>query len=143
LAKDFKGQVVAIKEASGDLEQVMEILMEKPEGFSVLSGDDALAYPLTTLGGRGVISVIANAYPHEFSSMIKRALEGKYESALKIHYQLIPVIKAMFREGNPAGVKGFLSKQGIVENNLRLPLIPASEELMKEISGLVDTPVQL
>ncbi len=143
LAHNFKGQIVAVKEASGDLEQVMDILREKPEGFSVLSGDDALAYSLVGLGGKGVISVIANAYPGEYSTMIRLALEGKNPEALSYQYQLIPVIKALFREGNPAGVKGFMSLQGLLENNLRLPLVPASKELMKEIQGILEIPVKL
>lgn len=143
LAHDFKGQIVAVKEASGDIEQVMDILREKPETFTLLSGDDALAYSLIGLGGKGVISVIANAYPYEYSTMIRLALEGKNTEALGYQYQLIPVIKALFKEGNPAGVKGFMSMQGLLDNNLRLPLIPASKELMKEIQAILEVPVKL
>lgn len=137
LANDLKDQVVAVKEASGNLLQIMNILKNKPSGFHVISGDDALTYPLISLGASGVISVAANAYPSAFSKMVKLALQGKYSESLEIHYQMLPLIDAMFEEGSPAGVKAFLNVMGILPNNLRLPLVPVSKELARKIEGLV------
>ena len=102
LANDFKN-LVAIKEASGNVQQIMEILRDKPEGFSVISGDDSLTLPLISLGATGVISVVANAIPLDFSTMVKEALEGNYQLAKKIHFSLLELIGALFTEGNPAG----------------------------------------
>ena len=137
LAENFKNQIIAIKEASGDFSQIMKIIKNKPKDFLVLSGEDALSFPMITLGGKGVISVIANAYPSEYSEMIKLALDHKIEEARELHYKLLPVIDAMFAEGNPAGVKAFLNARKYMDNNLRLPLIPASNSLMKEIQEIV------
>jgi len=137
LAKEFKSQIVAVKEASGDLTQIMKIIDQKPDDFNVLSGDDALTFPMITLGGKGVISVVANAYPAEFSQMVKHSLEGNYESARTVHYKMLPIIEAMFAEGNPTGLKAFLDQMGICPNYLRLPLVSASDSLKKRIKGLV------
>ncbi len=133
LAKDFSGQIVAVKEASGNLQQVMAILKDKPGDFALISGDDALTFPLTTLGGSGAISVIANAFPSHFSRMVSNALEGNLDEARKLHYELFPAYNMLFEEGNPAGVKAFLEVMGIVKNNLRLPLTPVSKELYEKI----------
>ena len=136
LAHDYQDTIVAIKEASGNFTQIMEIITRRPEGFMVLSGDDALALPMISIGGDGVISVIGNAYPAQFSEMIASALNGSYNKAREIHHALFPMISAIFREGNPCGVKACLSIQGYIENVLRLPLIPASENLCHEIEEL-------
>lgn len=125
--------IVAIKEASGNLEQIMDILRNKDKEFNVISGDDALTYPMMTLGAVGVISVVANAFPRLFKKMIEHLNHGDYLTAKKIHYDLIPITKMFFQEGNPAGVKAALSEFGLMTDNLRLPLINISEHLKIEI----------
>lgn len=132
LAGDFSN-IIAVKEASGNFTQIMEIMRSRPEHFHVLSGDDAITFPMITLGGSGVISVVANAFPGEFSEMTRLTLEHKISAARKIHYKMLPIIENMFAEGNPAGVKAYLHAMGLIENNLRLPLVRASEELNKKI----------
>jgi len=133
LAKEFTRQIIGVKEASANLPQVMNIIKDKPSTFKLISGDDAITFPLIGLGGSGVISVVANAFPAEFSSMVRLMLEGKTSEARKIHYKMLPVIDLVFAEGNPTGVKAFLDVLGIVPNYLRLPLIPASKELYKKV----------
>lgn len=128
--------VVAVKEASGNLEQVMEIVQNAPQGFHVLSGDDALTVPMISVGVKGVISVVANAYPKLFSTMIAQALQGDFQRASQIHYQLLEVTHAFFAEGNPSGVKAALEIRGICENQLRLPLTAASDQLYTRIKKL-------
>ena len=123
LAHDFPN-IVAIKEASGNFTQIDDIIKNKPERFSVISGDDGITYPLLTLGAVGVISVIGNAFPYEFSKMVRLALNGDYQHALLIHHQFTELIKLLFVEGNPAGVKSMLAAMGFIENRLRLPLVP-------------------
>jgi 4-hydroxy-tetrahydrodipicolinate synthase len=137
LANEFKGQIIAVKEASGDMGQIMKILKDKPKGFEVLSGDDALTFPMICLGAKGVISVLGNAYPKEFSDMVNLTLKGDLENARELHYKMIPLIDAMFAEGNPAGLKAFLNIMGICPNNLRLPLVPASSDLYNRIKKMV------
>ena len=137
LANDFPN-IVAIKEASGDMGQIMQIIKNKPEGFNVLSGDDALTYPMMAVGARGVISVIDNAYPQEFSQMVSLCLEGKYTDALKIHYQLLDIIDALFEDGNPAGIKAALKIMDIMGNNLRLPLVDANEATYTKLLSLIN-----
>lgn len=127
--------VIAVKEASGNMEQIMQIIKDKPDHFMVISGDDALTYPMIQLGASGVISVIGNAFPNEFSSMVTQALERKSE-ALQSHYHFFDIIKGIFEEGNPAGVKAILHQKGIILNNLRLPLVPVSESLYKKLNNL-------
>jgi len=136
LAKDFR-QIVAVKEASGNMSQIMNLLQDKPGNFRIISGDDALTFPMISLGATGVISVIANAFPAEFSTMVKYALSGKTEEARKIHYRLLPAMEAIFTEGNPAGVKSILEILGISSNYLRLPLVPVSKELYKKLEKIV------
>lgn len=136
LAADFPDKIVAVKEASGDLNQVMEIIGNRPEGFMVISGDDSISLSLIASGGDGVISVIANAYPALFSTMIAAALEGAFDKARELHYRLFPMMKAIFKEGNPAGVKAAMEIQGWTENVLRLPLIPVTGKLYAEIREL-------
>ncbi len=127
LANDFDN-IVAIKEASGDMGQIMEILQNKPEDFSMLSGDDALTFPMMTLGTEGVISVVANAYPAEFSKMVNLLNDQKdLELAKQIHYSLLPFIDLLFADGNPAGIKAALEIMEIMENNLRLPMLTVTE----------------
>lgn len=123
IAKEFKN-VVAIKEASGDMTQMDDIIKRKPDNFDVISGDDGITFPLITLGAIGVISVIANAFPKEFSRMTRLALDGDYESALTIHHSFSELFSLLFVDGNPAGVKSMLNMMGYIENKLRLPLVP-------------------
>ena len=123
IANEFKN-VIAIKEASGDMNQMDEIIKHKPEKFDVISGDDGITFPLITLGAIGVISVIGNAFPREFSRMTRLALEGDYNSALTIHHSFSELFNLLFVDGNPAGVKCMLHMMGYIENKLRLPLVP-------------------
>ena len=134
LANDFEN-IVAIKEASGNIAQMDEIIKNKPEGFDVISGDDGITFPLITLGAVGVISVLGNAFPREFSRMIQLALEGDYVNALPIHHQFAEMCNLLFVDGNPAGVKAILSIMGMVENKLRLPLVPARQITCEKLSA--------
>ena len=136
LARDFEN-IVAIKEASGNITQMDDIIKNKPENFDVISGDDGITFPLITLGAVGVISVIGNALPYEFSRMVRLALRGEYESARTIHHKFTELFKLLFVDGNPAGVKAMLSEMGMIENQLRLPLIPTRLTTMKQISDIV------
>ncbi len=129
--------IVATKEASGNMPQVMEILRNKPEGFSVISGDDALTLPMMAMGATGVISVAANAFPKEMSEMVNYALKGDLKKALPLHYKLLPIMNALFEEGNPAGVKAALEIKGIISNNLRLPLVKVSKPLYNKLSNMI------
>ena len=123
IARDFEN-VVAIKEASGNITQMDDIIKNKPERFDVISGDDGITFPLITLGAVGVISVIGNAFPKEFSRMTRLALQGDYANALKIHHSFTELFSLLFVDGNPAGVKAMLNAMGMIENRLRLPLVP-------------------
>lgn len=136
LSNDFKNQIIAVKEASGNFSQIMNIMKNKQNKFNVISGDDALTFPTITLGGSGAISVIANAFPAQFSSMVRLALKGKVEEARKIHYSLLPVMEAIFSEGSPAGVKAVLDILGISSNYLRLPLVPVGKDLYKKLEKM-------
>ncbi|MBE0650255.1 MAG: 4-hydroxy-tetrahydrodipicolinate synthase [Bacteroidales bacterium] len=136
LAQEFDN-IIAIKEASGNFTQIMDILRDKPEDFKVFSGDDAITFPMMTLGATGVISVVANAYPRPFSDMVRYIKSGDYEKALKIHYSLTPIIHQMFADGNPAGVKVALEAMGLLKNNLRLPLVKANKSVNLALSALV------
>ncbi|MDD5861610.1 MAG: 4-hydroxy-tetrahydrodipicolinate synthase [Prevotella sp.] len=135
LAKDFPN-IVAVKEASGSLEQVDEIIKNKPDNFDVISGDDALTFSMVASGAAGVISVIGNALPKEFSRMIRLEFNGEYEPARKIHHMFTELYKLLFVDGNPAGAKALLNDMGFIENVLRLPLVPTTiktKERMAEI----------
>lgn len=123
IAHDFPN-VVAIKEASGNISQMDDIIKRKPKDFDVISGDDGITFPLITLGAVGVISVIGNAFPREFGRMVHLALQGDYANALGIHHKFSELFKLLFVDGNPAGVKAIMSAMGLVENVLRLPLVP-------------------
>ena len=133
LANKFEN-IIAIKEASGNVDQIMEIIEHKPSHFDVISGDDGLTLPLISVGAIGVISVVGNAFPQEFSNMVRLALQGKYSEAKEIHYKLLDFIRLIFAEGSPTGVKFAMAKLGLIENNLRLPLVPASPHLMEKIN---------
>lgn len=128
--------IVAIKEASGNISQVMEILRNKPEDFNVISGDDALTLPMIAMGASGVISVMANAMPKEMSQMVNLALKGQQKKALALHYRMLPLMHALFEEGNPGGVKSLLETQGMITNALRLPLTKVSKQLSAKIAAL-------
>lgn len=126
-----EGNVLGVKEACGATAQMMELLVARPEGFKVISGDDAMALPLMAMGGDGVISVAANAYPKQMCAMMTAAAKGDYTEAARLNKQLYPVFEAMFAEGNPTGVKTAMAAQGIIEPNFRLPIIEGSEKLMQ------------
>lgn len=136
LAKDCEN-IVAVKEASGNLEQVDEILKNKPEGFAVLSGDDSLTYPMIACGAEGVISVIGNALPKEFSRMCRLEKRGEFEAAVKIHHKFTDLYSLLFVDGNPAGVKALLHEMGFIENILRLPLVPTRVQTVQKMSQIL------
>lgn len=129
--------VIAVKEASGDITQMDEIIKRKPDSFDVISGDDGVTFPLITLGAIGVISVIGNAFPKEFSRMVRLALAGDYESALTIHHSFSELFKLLFVDGNPAGVKCMLNMMGYIENQLRLPLVPTQITTYEKIRNIL------
>jgi 4-hydroxy-tetrahydrodipicolinate synthase len=133
LAGDFKN-IVGIKEASGDFAQIMQILHERPAGFQVYSGDDLLTLPMLAAGADGVISVIANGCPTEFSQMTRFALAGDYAAARDLHYRLLPLMQLIFLEGNPTGIKALLHARGLIHNELRLPMVSASVDLSRKIA---------
>ena len=125
--------IVAMKEASGSMEQIMEIIRLRKPDFGVLSGDDAITMPLIAAGADGVISVVANAFPEKFSKMVHSSMEGDLDTARKEHYDLLPITKMFFEEGNPGGVKVALAVRGIMEENMRMPLYPVSDGLSARI----------
>jgi len=136
LARDCKN-IVAIKEASGNLEQVDEIIKNKPDTFDVISGDDSLTFPMISCGAVGVISVIGNALPKEFSKMIRLQMRGEYDPARKIHHRFIDLFSLLFVDGNPAGVKAMLHEMGYIENVLRLPLVPTRISTLQRMSEIM------
>lgn len=136
LAREFKN-IVAIKEASGNISQMDEIIKSKPDAFSVISGDDGITFPLITLGAVGVISVIGNAFPKEFSRMVRLALNGDFPSALTIHHTFTELIDLLFVDGNPAGVKCMLNAMGYIDNVLRLPLVPTRITTYEKIRNVL------
>lgn len=125
--------IAGIKEASGDMAQCMQILRDKPENFLVVSGDDALVLPQIACGMEGVISVAANAVPKTFTDMVRACLKGDFKTGKKLNDQLIEAYDHMFVENNPAGVKAFMAEQGLIENNLRLPMVPLSAEVHEKV----------
>lgn len=137
LANEFKN-VVAVKEASGDMEQIMEIINNKPTGFAVISGDDALTFPMICLGAEGVISVVANAFPKEFSDMVNLALVSEIAEAKTLHFKLFEINQNLFTEGNPAGIKAILNINRLIENNFRLPMIKVSDKHYSKLENLVN-----
>ncbi|MBK9359497.1 MAG: 4-hydroxy-tetrahydrodipicolinate synthase [Bacteroidales bacterium] len=136
LAREFEN-IIAVKEASGNFGQIMEIIRNKPKGFLVISGDDAITMPLIAAGADGVISVVANAYPLTFSKMVKAALKGNLEEARKLHYQLLPFIDSLFADGSPGGIKAALEIMKLVPNNLRLPVVKVNKATQGLISGFI------
>lgn len=136
LARDCEN-IVAVKEASGSLEQVDEIIKNKPKDFAVISGDDALTFPMISCGAEGVISVIGNALPKEFSRMIRLEFKGEYEGARKIHHRFTELFSLLFVDGNPAGVKAMLHEMGFIENVLRLPLVPTRISTLQKMSEIL------
>jgi len=141
LAHDFKN-IVAIKEASGNMEQVMELIKYCPSNFRVFSGDDALTMPLMAIGVHGVISVIANAYPAAMSEMVNIMLNnGDMNRARELHYSMLDFINAIFADGSPAGIKSLLEHKAVVENNLRLPMVKANRAVSNELKRLANISV--
>lgn len=136
LANDFEN-IVGVKEASGSLEQVDEIIYRKPDRFDVISGDDALTFPMIASGAAGVISVIGNALPQEFSRMIRLEFKGEYAAARKIHHMFTELYSLLFVDGNPAGVKALLNDMGFIENVLRLPLVPTKIETKQKMADIL------
>ena len=136
LARDFKN-IVAIKEAKGDMVQAMEMISQTPEEFLVISGDDMIALPMTLAGGAGVISVIAEGFPKAFSSMINLALQRKVDQSYAIHYKIAPAIEYIFEQGNPAGIKAVFAARNLCEPTLRLPLVEVDAALNEKIKAFV------
>jgi 4-hydroxy-tetrahydrodipicolinate synthase len=144
LANDHEN-IVAVKEASGNLSQIMEILRERPANFSVLSGDDAVTLPLIALGAEGIVSVASNEIPDLMSRMTNLALDGQWEEARALHYRILPLMEVNFIESSPGPVKAAMAMMGLLEENFRLPLVPITEksrtrvrEVIAEI-GLLET----
>lgn len=136
LADEFSN-IVAIKEASGNFAQIMQIIKNKPKNFQVISGDDAITLPMITIGASGVISVVANAFPKDFSTMVNHALKGELAKANALHYKILDVINALFEEGSPSGIKAVLEILKLARNNVRLPLAPVSEKHYAKLEALV------
>lgn len=130
--------IVAVKEASGDLEQTMKILKGKPDTFNVISGNDMDTLPIISLGGSGVISVLANAFPAQCSEMVNQSLKLNFKAAREIQFRFLEMIELLFADGNPAGVKAMLSIMNICHNNLRLPLVPVSKPVYTRIQKAID-----
>ncbi len=138
LAKEFPN-IIGVKEASGNISQMDDIIKNKPEDFMVISGDDGITFPLITLGAVGVISVIGNAFPREFSRMVRLALHGDYNRALLIHHRFTELFSLLFVDGNPAGVKCLLHAMGFIENELRLPLVPTRITTYEQIRHVLES----
>lgn len=138
LANDF-ANIVAIKEASGDLVQAMKLLQHKPHGFHVISGDDMITLPMVLAGGSGVISVIGEGFPKQFSTLVRLGLERKTDEAYAIHYQLADAIDMIFEQGNPAGIKEVFNLLGLAENTVRLPLVNVDQSLRQRLADFIET----
>lgn len=130
--------IVAVKEASGDMAQIMKIMRGKPENFLVISGDDMMTLPVIAAGGSGVISVLANAYPFECSEMVNNALKSNFKAAREIQFRFIESTELLFADGNPSGIKAFLSLMNLCQNNLRLPLVPVNRTIYTRIQKAVE-----
>jgi len=130
--------VIGVKEAAGDIVQAMKLISLVPEDFKVISGDDMITLPMTLAGGKGVISVIGQGLPKEFSNMVRAGLKGEVSEAYKLHYRMAPSIDLIFAEGNPSGIKALLAKKGMISNKLRLPLIEATDVLQNRIDHFMD-----
>lgn len=138
LARDYKN-IIGIKEAAGDIVQAMKMIANTPKEFLVISGDDMITLPMVLAGGAGVISVIAEGFPKDFSTMVRLGLERKVDEAYAIHHKIAPMIDYIFEEGNPAGIKAVFKKRGICGDTVRLPLVKASDNLKKKINEFIDT----
>jgi 4-hydroxy-tetrahydrodipicolinate synthase len=136
LANDFKN-VIAIKEAAGDIVQAMKLLQDKPKDFLVISGDDMITLPMVLAGGAGVISVIGEGFPKEFSEMVRLGLQRKVDEAYKLHYLLADSIDMIFEQGNPGGIKEVFKSLGLSENTVRLPLVNVNEDLANRLDAFV------
>ena len=136
IARECKN-IIATKEASGNIDQIMQIIKEKPEGFEVISGDDGITLPIMACGAIGVISVVGNAYPQLISDMVRLCLEGKFIEARPAHEKMLPLISSMFAEGNPSGIKAYLSELSITKNTFRLPVVGVSDPLLQSIRSLM------
>ena len=137
LAHGFEN-IVAVKEASGDMNQIMKIIKGKPENFSVISGDDMLTIPVIAAGGTGVISVLANAFPSQCSELVNQSLKNNFKSAREIQFRFLEMIELLFIEGNPAGVKDMLNIMNICLNTVRLPLVPVSRPVHTRIQKAIE-----
>jgi 4-hydroxy-tetrahydrodipicolinate synthase len=133
LAKDFKN-IIGIKEAAGDIVQAMKLIQNKPEGFLVISGDDMITLPMVLAGGAGVISVIGEGFPKEFSEMVRLGLQRKVDEAYQLHYLLADSIDMIFEQGNPGGIKEVFKSLGLSENTVRLPLVNVNEDLASRLN---------
>ncbi len=136
LAKDCKN-IIGIKEAAGDIVQAMKLIQQAPEGFLVISGDDMITLPMVLAGGSGVISVMAEGFPKEFSRMVRLGLERKVDEAYQIHYKLVDGIDMIFEQGNPAGIKEVFAHLGLSENTLRLPLVSVNSDLSSRLKAFI------
>lgn len=136
LANEFES-IIGIKEASGNFRQIEEVIHNCPADFQVISGDDALTYPLITLGAVGVISVVGNAFPHEFGDMVRMCLKGDLRHALPVHYSFQKLYEELFADGNPAGIKYLLHEMGFIDNELRLPLVPTRRETRAKLDQIL------
>ncbi|HLN19690.1 MAG TPA: 4-hydroxy-tetrahydrodipicolinate synthase [Bacteroidales bacterium] len=136
LARECKN-IIGVKEASGDLAQIMRIVKSKPDDFLVISGDDMLIIPIIAAGGAGVISVLANAYPAQTAEIVNNALKHNFKAAREIHFRCMEMIDLLFADGNPAGVKAIMNQLNICQNNLRLPLVPVGKPVMEKIQKAV------
>ncbi|HRZ43313.1 MAG TPA: 4-hydroxy-tetrahydrodipicolinate synthase, partial [Bacteroidales bacterium] len=137
LAHEFRN-VIAVKEASGNMNQVMKIIKDKPAWFEVISGDDALTLPMVAAGANGVISVVANLYPADFSEMVRLALKGDFENARKLHYRLFDLMETLFEDGSPSGIKAALEIKGLAPNNLRLPLVKVNKAVLLQLQTQIE-----
>jgi len=137
LATDFTN-IIGVKEAAGDIVQAMKIISIVPKGFLVISGDDMITLPMVLAGGHGVISVIGQGLPKEFSQMVRLGLDGKVKEAYKLHYKIAPSIDLIFAEGNPAGIKSLLEAKNACKPVVRLPLVKVSDKLKQELQTFVD-----
>ncbi len=138
IARDCKN-IFATKEASGSFDQFNQIMKHKPADFMLISGDDGIALPMIACGAKGVISVVANAYPGEFSEMVRLCLSGKFDEALPLHLKYTEIISSMFAEGSPSGVKQYMAEMGLLKNHMRLPVVPVSPAFAEKIRGLMKT----
>ncbi len=136
LASNHKN-IIGVKEASGNLIQIMQIIKNKPDHFHVISGDDTFTLPMIYLGGSGAISVVANSYPQEYSNMVRAALKKDFKKANELHYLLLDYISALFEEGSPTGIKAALEIMGLCEKTVRLPLVQASDNLMQKLKKMI------